>query len=49
MIDDLATTPDKAERRASAPAEPTVFRRGQVAEAEPAVPGWRLPVNDLFD
>ena len=35
--------------RASAPAEPTVFRRGQSEEAEPAVPGWRLPVNDLFD
>ena len=26
-----------------------VYRRGEVAEAEPAVPGWRLPVNDLFE
>ena len=25
-----------------------VYRRGDVAEAEPAVPSWRLPVNDLF-
>jgi Uma2 family endonuclease len=25
-----------------------VYRRGDVAEAEPAVPGWRLPVDDLF-
>jgi Uma2 family endonuclease len=25
-----------------------VFRRGEVADAEPAVPGWRMPVNDLF-
>ena len=25
-----------------------VFRRGQVAAAEPAVPGWTMPVNDLF-
>jgi len=29
-------------------AEPTVYRRGEVAEAEPAVPGWRFPVNTLF-
>ncbi len=27
---------------------PVVFRRGDVADAEPAVPGWRLPVNELF-
>lgn len=25
-----------------------VFRRGEVADAEPAVPGWTLPVDDLF-
>jgi Uma2 family endonuclease len=31
------------------PANPTVFRRGDVAHAEPAVPGWRLSVGDLFD
>ena len=29
--------------------EPTVYRRGQVAEAEPAVAGWRFPVDELFD
>jgi Uma2 family endonuclease len=34
--------------RASAPDEPTVYRRGQIAEAEPAVPGWRMPVDELF-
>jgi len=27
---------------------PTVYRRGQIAEAEPAVPGWTMPVDDLF-
>ncbi len=27
---------------------PTVYRRGDVAEAEPAVPGWTMPVEDLF-
>lgn len=25
-----------------------VFRRGQVADAEPAVPGWRITVEDVF-
>ncbi len=25
-----------------------VFRRGEVADAEPAVPGWTMPVDDLF-
>jgi Uma2 family endonuclease len=35
--------------RRDAPARPTVYRRGEVAEAEPAVPGWRLPVDLLFE
>ena len=30
------------------PTQPTTYRRGEVAEAEPAVPGWRLPVNEIF-
>ncbi|MSS72792.1 MAG: Uma2 family endonuclease [Candidatus Latescibacteria bacterium] len=34
--------------RADAPDRPTVYRRGEIAEAEPAVPGWRMPVGDLF-
>jgi Uma2 family endonuclease len=34
--------------RATEPANPTVYRRGEVAEAEPAVPGWRMPVDELF-
>ncbi len=28
--------------------QPTVFRRGEVAHAEPAVPGWRMNVDDVF-
>ncbi len=28
---------------------PTVYRRGDVAEAEPAVPGWKMPVDELFE
>ncbi|HSK74393.1 MAG TPA: Uma2 family endonuclease, partial [Pyrinomonadaceae bacterium] len=35
--------------RAEAPDDPTVYRRGEIAEAEPAVPGWRMPVDELFD
>ena len=27
---------------------PVIFRRGEVADAEPAVPGWRMSVDDLF-
>lgn len=34
--------------RADGSEHPTVYRRGEVAEAEPAVPGWTMPVNDLF-
>ncbi len=33
---------------AADPSRPTVFRRGEMADADPAVPGWTLPVNDLF-
>ncbi|HYG81802.1 MAG TPA: Uma2 family endonuclease [Pyrinomonadaceae bacterium] len=35
--------------RAAEPDKPTVYRRGETAEAEPAVPGWTMPVDDLFD
>ena len=35
--------------RAQDPRNPTIYRRGEVAEAEPAVPGWRFPVDELFD
>ena len=35
--------------RASDPDNPTIYRCGDIAEAEPAVPGWRMPVNELFE
>lgn len=35
--------------RAGSPEIPTIYRRGEVAEAEPAVPGWTMPVDALFD
>jgi len=34
--------------RASDPATPTVYRRGEIADAEPALPEWSMPVDDLF-
>jgi len=35
--------------RAESPEQPTIYRRGEAAEAEPAVPGWKFPVDELFD
>jgi Uma2 family endonuclease len=35
--------------RATAPDAPTVFRRGERAEAEPALPGWSFTVDDIFE
>jgi Uma2 family endonuclease len=35
--------------RASDPNNPTIYHRGEVAEAEPAVPGWIMCVDDLFE
>jgi Uma2 family endonuclease len=34
--------------RASDPNTPTIYRRGEIAEAEPALPGWRMSVDELF-
>ena len=34
--------------RASDPDKPARYRRGETAEAEPAVPGWEMAVDDLF-
>jgi Uma2 family endonuclease len=28
--------------------QPVMFRKGQVVDAEPAVPGWRMLVDDMF-
>lgn len=35
--------------RFTSPDSPTTYRRGEQAEAEPAVPGWTMPVNELFE
>ncbi|HTU92857.1 MAG TPA: Uma2 family endonuclease [Gemmataceae bacterium] len=34
--------------RAANPTQLTMFRRGDVADAEPAVPGWRIDVDKIF-
>ena len=34
--------------RSTDPENPTVYRRGEYAEAEPAVPTWTMPVDELF-
>ena len=34
--------------RASDPEKPTAYRRGDIAEAEPAVPEWTFAVDELF-
>ena len=35
--------------RSDNPDSPTIYRRSDVAEAEPAVPGWTMPVEELFE
>ncbi len=35
--------------RADAPDTPQIFRRGEIADAEPAVPGWRMKVDEIFN
>ena len=34
--------------RSEDPNQPTVYRAGDVAEAEPALPGWTMPVADIL-
>jgi Uma2 family endonuclease len=34
--------------RATSPIEPVIYRRGDTAEAEPAVPGWQMTVDEIF-
>jgi Uma2 family endonuclease len=46
-VDLLSETPVRV-YRASDPENPKAYRRGEVAEAEPALPGWAMPVDGLF-
>src|SRR4051794_32967010 len=49
VVWDVDMIRDKVVRvyRAASPNEPTIYAVGDIAEAEPAVPGWKLPVADL--
>jgi dienelactone hydrolase len=48
-VDLLSDAPIKVYRTAN-PDRPTVYCRGDAAEAEPALPGWRMPVEAyLYD
>ncbi len=37
-----------AKYTATTPTQPTVFLLGEIANAEPAVPGWHMDLNDIF-
>jgi Uma2 family endonuclease len=45
-VDPLAET--VAVYRSSDPTNPTIYQRGNIAEAEPAVPGWCMAVDEIF-
>jgi Uma2 family endonuclease len=45
-VDPIAET--VAVYRATDPLNPTIYRRGDMAEANPAVPGWTMLVDDVF-
>lgn len=50
VVWDVDGLPEECVRvyRASDPENPTIYRRGETAEAEPAVPGWTFVVDELF-
>ena len=35
--------------RATDPQNPTVYKVGEISEAEPALPGWTMAVNEIFE
>jgi Uma2 family endonuclease len=45
---DLLSTDTIKSYSADNPEMPKIFRRGEIAHAEPAVPGWTMPVDELF-
>lgn len=46
-VDLMSDTPIKSYSAAD-PDNPHLFHRGEIADAEPAVPGWKMRVDDLF-
>ncbi len=47
-VDLLSETPIRS-YSSDDPENPRVFKRGETADAEPSLPGWNFPVNELFD
>lgn len=47
-VDTLGTDAVRVYRAPLADAPHAIYRRGEIAEADPAVAGWRMPVDDLF-
>jgi Uma2 family endonuclease len=45
---DLVSTDVVKSYDADNPNTPRIFRRSDIADAEPAVPGWRISVDELF-
>ena len=45
---DLLSTDVVRVYRANNPETATIYRRGETAEAEPAVPSWSMAVDDMF-
>jgi Uma2 family endonuclease len=50
MVWDVGVLQERVVRvyRADEPARPIVYRGDEVAEAEPALPGWTVPIRDLL-
>ena len=50
VVWDVDTIRDQVVRsyRAGDPLTPTTYYRGEQADAEPALPGWSMPIDDLF-
>jgi Uma2 family endonuclease len=48
-VDLLGADTVRVFRNGDADTPDAIYRRGETAEAEPAVPGWRFPVDELFE
>ncbi len=49
VVWDVDTVAERIHKyRRDQPDQPTTFGRGEVAEAEPAVAGWRVAVDQVF-
>ncbi len=47
-VDLLSEDVIKSYHRAN-PDDPKIYKRGEIADAESALPGWKIPVDELFE